>query len=155
MRHFLRKCEEFTLCGSVGDADNLFTHSYPDNYAIYHIIIKGNIRMARPFETEYISLDADGKNFVDVKDYLYSKRFYTSSSPYHIFGFNPHDPEQDWNGRLVKESFDGDKNTWLICFSGNPIINGITVKPLDYAKLDKKHYQVNLNNAIVGIFTKL
>ena len=34
MRHFLKKCEEFTLCGGVGDADGLFTHGYPDNYAI-------------------------------------------------------------------------------------------------------------------------
>ena len=34
MRHFFKKCEEFTLCGGVGDADGLFTHGYPDNYAI-------------------------------------------------------------------------------------------------------------------------
>ena len=25
MRHFFKKCEEFTLCGGVGDADGLFT----------------------------------------------------------------------------------------------------------------------------------
>ena len=41
--------------------------------------------MARPFETEYVSLDADGNNFVNVKDYLYSKRYYTSSTPYHMY----------------------------------------------------------------------
>ena len=38
MRHFFKKCEEFTLCGGVGAADGLFTHGYPDNYAIYHIL---------------------------------------------------------------------------------------------------------------------
>ena len=70
MRHFLKKCEEFTLCGGVGAADGLFTHGYPDNYAIYHIITKGNVKMARPFETEYVSLDADGNNFVNVKDFV-------------------------------------------------------------------------------------
>ena len=26
---------------------------------------------------------------------------------------------------------------------------------MDYAKLENKHYDVNLNNAIVGVFTKL
>ena len=155
MRHFFKKCEEFTLCGGVGAADGLFTHGYPDNYAIYHIITKGNVKMARPFETEYVSLDADGNNFVNVKDYLYSKRYYTSSTPYHMYGFNALEPEQDWDGRLVKESFDGDNKSWLICFSGEPIINGVEVKPLDYAKLDNKHYEVTLNNAIVGVFTKL
>ena len=46
MRHFFKKCEEFTLCGGVGDADGLFTHGYPDNYAIYHIIIKGNVTVS-------------------------------------------------------------------------------------------------------------
>jgi len=55
----------------------------------------------------------------------------------------------------VKESFDGDDKSWLICFSGKPIINGVVVKPLDYAKLDNKHYEVTLNDAIVGVFTKL
>ena len=25
MRHFFKKCEEFTLCGGVGAADGLFT----------------------------------------------------------------------------------------------------------------------------------
>ena len=39
MRHFFKKCEEFTLCGGVGAADGLFTHGYPDNYAIYHICL--------------------------------------------------------------------------------------------------------------------
>ena len=39
MRHFFKKCEEFTLCGGVGAADGLFTHGYPDNYAIYHITV--------------------------------------------------------------------------------------------------------------------
>ena len=155
MRHFFKKCEEFTLCGGVGAADGLFTHGYPDNYAIYHIITKGNVKMARPFETEYVSLDADGNNFVNVKDYLYSNRYYTSSTPYHMYGFNALEPEQDWDGRLVKESFDGDNKSWLICFSGKPIINGVAVKPLDYAKLDNKHYEVTLNDAIVGVFTKL
>ena len=55
----------------------------------------------------------------------------------------------------MKESFDGDNKCSLICFSGKPIINGVALKPLDYAKLDNKHYEVTLNNAIVGVFTKL
>ena len=155
MRHFMRKCEEFTLCGGIGKGDGIFSHGYPDNYAIYHIIIKGNVKMARPFESEYVSLDADGNNFVNVKNYLYSKRYYTSSSDYHMFGFNAHDPEQDWDGRLIKESFHGDNKSWLICFDGQPVINGTVVNPMDYAKLDEKYYDIQLNNAIIGVFTKL
>ena len=73
MKHFLKKCEEFTLCGSLGDADTLFSHGYPDNHAIYHIIIKGNVKMARPFESKFVSFDVENNKFVDVKNYLYSK----------------------------------------------------------------------------------
>ena len=155
IQKFIKKCEEFVLCGGYGEADGIFTDGFPDNHAIYHIIIKGSVKMGRPFEPNYISLDANTNNFVDVKDYLYSQRVYTSSSPYHMFGFNSIDIKQDWNGKLIKESFKGDDKSWLICFDGNPVINDVYVNPMDYSKLENKHYDVCLNNAVVGIFTKL
>ena len=155
IQKFIKKCEEFVLCGGYGDANGIFTDGFPDNNAIYHIITKGCVKMGRPFESKFIELDAKSNNFVDVKDYLYSQRVYTSSSPYHMFGFNAIDPNQMWDGRLVRDSFDGDDNSWLICFKGEPIINNILLKPMDYAKLKNKHYDVYLNDAIVGVFTKV
>ena len=79
--------------------------------------------------------NADGNKFVDVKSYLFEQRVYLSSTPYKLYGFNSHDTSQDWNGNLVTESFTGDDNSWLICFSGNPTINGVEMEELDYAKL--------------------
>ena len=52
------------------------------------------------------------------------------------------------------ESFKGDDKSWLICFKGEPIINGVTMKTMDYAKLCDKEYEVVLNDALLGIFTK-
>ena len=49
----------------------------------------------------------------------------------------------------------GDDRSWLICFDGEPVINGIEIKPRDYVKLENKNYDVELNNAIVGVFTKV
>lgn len=155
IQKFIKKCEEFVLCGGYGNADGIFTDGFPDNNAIYHIIIKGNVKMGRPFQSDFINLDADSTNFVDVKDYLYSQRVYTSSSPYHMYGFNALDPKQNWDGRLVKESFYGDDKSWLICFTGKPVINEVLVEPMNYAKLESKHYDVCLNDAVVGVFTKL
>ena len=155
IQKFIKKCEEFVLCGGYGDANGIFTDGYPDNHAIYHIIVKGSVKMGRPFESDYVKLDASSSNFVNVKDYLYSQRVYTSSSSYYMYGFNAIDIEQDWNGKLIKESFMGDAKSWLICFDGNPVINGIKVNPMDYAKLDYKQYDICLNNAVVGMFTKL
>ena len=155
IKKFVKKCEEFILCGGYGDANGIFTDGFPDNKAIYHIIIKGNVKMGRPFESEYVSLDAESNNLVDVRDYLYSQRVYTSSSPYLMYGFNPINPREFWEAKLVKESFEGDDKSWLICFKGEPIINDVSVKPMDYAKLENKHYDVHLNDAIIGVFTKL
>jgi len=155
IKKFIKKCEEFILCGGYGDANGIFTDGFPDNKAIYHIIVKGSVKMGRPFESEFVSLDADSNNFVDVRDYLYSKRVYTSSSPYLMYGFNPIDLREFWEAKLVKESFEGDDKSWLICFTGKPVINGVYVKPMDYAKLDNKSYDIILNDAVVGVFTKL
>ena len=60
----------------------------------------------------------------------------------------------DWDGKLVTESFKGDDKSWLICFKGEPVINGVTMKIMDYAKLSDKNYEVVLNDALLGIFTK-
>ena len=155
IKKFIRKCEEFILCGGYGDANGIFTDGFPDNKAIYHIIVKGSVKMGRPFESEFVSLDADSNNFADVRDYLYSQRVYTSSSPYLMYGFNPIDVREFWEAKLVKESFEGDDKSWLICFTGKPVINGVSVKPMDYAKLDNKSYDIILNDAVVGVFTKL
>ena len=31
IQKFIKKCEEFVLCGGYGDADGIFTDGYPDN----------------------------------------------------------------------------------------------------------------------------
>ena len=37
---------------------------------------------------------------------------------------------------------------------GEPVVNGVTMKTMDYAKLCDKNYDVVLNNGIIGLFTK-
>tara|TARA_Y100000114_G_C11748464_1_gene322920 strand:- start:611 stop:1084 length:474 start_codon:yes stop_codon:yes gene_type:complete len=155
IQRFMKKCEEFVICGGYGDADTLFIDGFPDNKVLYHIIVKGNVKMARPFESNYVSFDSNSNNFVDVREYLYSQRVYLSTSPYHIYGFNPIETDQNWDGKLINKSFDGNDKSWLVCFQGEPTINGVSVKPMDYAKLENKKYEVNINDAIVGVFTKI
>ena len=54
----------------------------------------------------------------------------------------------------MTDSFKGDKKSWLICFKGEPVINGVTMEIMDYAKLTEKDYNIKLNGGMVGIFTK-
>ena len=55
----------------------------------------------------------------------------------------------------MREGFTGDDRSWLICFDGRPVINGVEVQRMDYAKLENKWYDVEINDAIVGVFTRL
>ena len=129
IQKFIKRCDDFVLCGAYGEGDTdgaVFTDGYPENYAIYHIIVQGTVKMARPFKEDV-----------------------------YMFGFNPIDPKMKWDGRLIKNSFRGSGQDYLICFDGSPIINGVNVRRLDYARLKEKDYDVQLNGAIVGVFTRL
>ena len=66
--------------------------------------------------------------------------------------YRPSGTEITW---LVTESFTGDNKSWLICFDGNPIVNGKKLSRWDYAKLENKHYGVEINDGCIGVFTRI
>ena len=152
---YFRKCEEFSICSELGDANVIGIEEAKDRYTMYHVVVKGSGRVAKIFDNDYMVGDINGVYFSDVKKFIGHHTIFESFEPVHMYGFNTLDLEQDWDGKLVEGSFEGDDKSWLVCFKGNPIINGTEVKVMDYAKLENKHYDVQLNDAIVGIFTKL
>ena len=153
IKRFFKKCEEFTICSEIGDAGDYFLDGYPDNSTIFHILLKGSGKLGAPYESEYLE---DGPFvLVNTKEYLYKHRIYYGSEDFHIVGFNPLKPEHDWDGRLVTESFTGDHMSWLICFDGNPVVNGKKLSRWDYAKLEDKDYDLELNDGCIGVFTRL
>ena len=152
---YIKKCEEFLICSERGEANVIGVEDAKERYTMYHIVVKGSGRVAKIFDSEYMVGDVNGVYFADVKQFLGHHTIFESFEPVKMYGFNTLDLQQDWDGKLVKESFDGDDRSWLICFKGNPIINGKELRVMDYAKLENKHYDVTLNDAIVGVFTKL
>ena len=152
---YFKKCEEFALCAEVGDADVIQVEDVSERYTLYQIVVKGSGRMGKIFDNDYIVGDVNGVYFADVKQFLGHHTVFESFEPVHMYGFNTLDLEQDWDGKLVEGSFQGDDKSWLVCFKGNPTINGKELRVMDYAKLENKHYDVLLNDAIVGVFTKL
>ena len=152
---YLKKCEEFLICSECGDANVIGVEDAEERYTMFHIVVKGSGRVAKAFDNDYMVGDVNGVYFADVKKFLGHHTIFESFEPVHMYGFNTLDLNQDWDGKLVEGSFQGDDKSWLICFKGNPIINGKELRVMDYAKLENKHYDVNLNDAIVGVFTKL
>lgn len=155
MIRYHKKCEEFSICSEVGESDLLFTETSEDRRTLYQIVVKGTGRVGEIFNDRYTILDEKDDNFVDLKKYIGTATIFQSYTPFHIYGFNTLNVENDWDGKLVTNSFRGDDKSWLICFKGEPVVNGVTMKTMDYAKLIEKDYDVILNEGMLGIFTKI
>ena len=147
-------CEEFYICCTQGGEGVVHVEKHEDNKTLYAIQAKGSGRCATIFSSDYIEGDEKQNNFGCMKQFIGKHVIFESYEPFIQYGFNTLSYDHDWDGKLVKESFDGDDRSWLICFKGNPIINGKELRVMDYAKLENKHYDVTLNDALVGVFTK-
>ena len=156
VKSYLKRCEEFSICSQVGDCAGLiFVEEAVDRSTMYQIIVKGSGKVSTIFNSDYIIGDSHKNNFIDMRKYLGYHTIFEATEPFMIYGFNTLNLNQDWDGKLISNSFDGDDKSYLVCFKGNPVINGVKLKPRDYAKLENKHYKVTSNNSIVGVFTKL
>ena len=156
VKSYIKKCEEFSICSQVGDSAGLvFVEPAVDRMTMYQIAVKGSGRLSNIFNSEFEVGDANGINFSSMKHYMGQTTIFESYEPFHIYGFNTLNKNQDWDGKLINESFDGDDKSWLVCFDGRPVINGLELARMDYAKLENKHYEVEIKNGLVGIFTKI
>ena len=149
-----KKCEEFYICCTQGGEGVVHVEKHEDNKTLYAIQAKGSGRCATIFSSDYIEGDEKQNNFGGMKQFIGKHVIFESYEPFKQYGFNTLSYDHDWDGKLVKESFQGNDNSWLVCFKGNPTINGVNLREMDYAKLENKHYDVTLNDAIVGVFTK-
>lgn len=150
---FIKKCEEFHICCNISDGNNIISEHYDLGHVLYHIGVKGVGRVGVPFSLDYKKLDAFSNNFVDVREWIDSHKIYVTDESSELYGFNSLDRNQDWDGKLIHESFTGNDRSWLICFNGKPIINNVEMQKMDYAKLENKFYDVDIKDGIVGIFT--
>ena len=156
VKSYLKKCEEFSICSQVGDSAGLvYVEPAVDRMTMYQIAVKGSGRLSSIFNSEFEVGDANGINFSSMKHYMGQTTIFESYEPFHIYGFNTLSKNQDWDGKLIDKSFEGNYKSWLVCFDGRPVINGVELARMDYAKLEKKHYDVNIKDGLVGVFTKL
>ena len=153
MKRYFKKCEEFSICGALGKKDEILSETAKENITQFQIVIKGSGKVARPFESNFIELKS--REISDVSTLVGSDRIYKPFEDFEIYGFNSIGEYKSWSARKIINSFQGDDNSWLICFDGRPIINGITLEKMNYTKLTNKKYNVDINDAIVGVFTKL
>tara|TARA_B100000161_G_C33502447_1_gene392368 strand:+ start:330 stop:812 length:483 start_codon:yes stop_codon:yes gene_type:complete len=156
MKRLIKKCEEFYICAEYGDKDSIGVE-YPGNrLTMYQYIVSGTISFNIIEGDKLIQEKFTKDNALkDVKNYLSHRVVCIAEEDSFMIGFNSLDRNIDWDGKLVKDNFTGNDKSWLVCFDGYPIINGQELKRWDYAKLENKDYKVNINDGVVGVFTKL
>ena len=128
----------------------------------------------RDFQIEGISVGDNLLNFFDKNKidsfpgnyYPNSKKFKMIDLSYefslqtyddfYMIGFNAINRKEVWNGKLIKEpTLQVSKESHLICFDGNPIVNGKQLERFDYADLSPdRTYDINLNDGALGLFTE-
>ena len=156
MKYF-KRCEEFYICGSKDKKREVFAESKENSITLFQIIVKGKGRLITTFDST--SIDGSRGDIMNCKSMLGKDRVLVSDKDgedfYEVYGFNPLTPSQDWDAKKITSSFKGDSNSWIICFDGSATINGKIVKKFDYAKLEDKDYEVEVADALLGVFTKI
>ena len=162
MRKAIRHCKDFCLCVNVGKKGEVMVESPDERQTLYQYNLYGGGRAGIMFKEGYI--ESEVGVLLDVKKGLNEYIIFQATDDFFTIGFNTLDKDQNWDGRLVKENetiLDLDyirqleKETFLICFDGKPIVNDKQMKRYDYARIDlSKDYDVLLNNGALGLFFK-
>ena len=153
-QRYFRNCDAFTICCNISESNNIISEHHDLGYLLYHIGVKGVGRVGIPFSSDYKPLDAVNNNLVNMKEWIDEHKIYTTDEHSELYGFNSLNRDQDWDARIIRDSFDATIKDWLVCFKGMAVVNGKPMKKLDYAKLDEKHYDVYADNSLLVLFTK-
>ena len=148
------KCGDFSLCCSIGDANEVHAEHSDNRTTMYQIMIKGSGKIGIPFRSDFINC-AKAPAFADMKIYFGKHTVFQSVEPFIMYGFNTLDRDQMWDGKLVTESFRGNDCHRLVCFDGRPVINGVELERMDYTQLEDNDYDVQINDGTVGLFWKI
>ena len=161
-RRAVRHCEHFSLCVNVGKKGHVIAEDPRERFTIYQYNIYGGGKAGVMFEEGYI--ESQVGVLMDLRPHIHKKVIFEATEDFFTIGFNTLDKDQNWEGRLVKDNettLDLDyireleKETFLICFDGKPIVNNKQMKRYDYAQIDlSKNYDITLNNGVLGLFFK-
>ena len=149
----VKKCEDFSICSIRCDKGWVGIEPVQENYGLYHYCVYGSGKFAVPFQNYK---EINPKDFFNMKEYLNDHVMLEASEDFYWIGFNTLDKDQDWNGKLVTDDITTfEKESWMICFDGHPIVNNKELSRFDYARLyPNKSYDINLNEGTLAAFTK-
>ena len=158
----MRHCEHFSLCVNVGKKGHVIAEDPRERFTIYQYNIYGGGKAGVMFEEGYI--ESQVGVLMDLRPHIHKKVIFEATEDFFTIGFNTLDKNQNWEGRLVNKNEtkldlnyirELEKETFLICFDGKPLVNNKQMKRYDYAAINlSKDYDIKLNNGVLGLFFK-
>ena len=153
-KHFFKKLDKFSVCALKADPKWIGVEQAPDSFGTYHYVVHGSARIGVPFKEEYFEVKS--KEFFSMQHLLDQPVMMETYDDFYMIGFNAINRKEVWNGKLIKEpTLQVSKESHLICFDGNPIVDGKQLERFDYADLSPdRTYEINLNDGALGLFTE-
>jgi hypothetical protein len=165
-KRYFRNCNDFGICVNIGKKGYVLAEEPTERKTIFQYGIYGVGKFARIFDPNYIVFE--GGKFYDVREYEKDNVVFEAQEDFFLIGFNKLD-DYNWEGRLIDKDEDKldlksiydqeipvNHRCFIICFDGNPQVNGKKLKRYDYAEVTyPKEYNINLNGGVLGFFKKL
>ena len=164
-KHFFKKLDKFSVCAMKADPKWIGVEQEPDSFGVYMYVVHGRARIGVPFEKEYFEVKS--KDFFSMQHLLHEPIMMETYDDLYIIAFNSINKNKPftgsgttgevWDGKLVTEpTLHVSKESHLICFDGNPIVNGKQLERFDYADISPdRTYEINLNDGALGLFTEV
>jgi len=160
-KRFYRKCDEFALCVNIGKKDFVTVETPGERYTIFQYNIYGGGKAGEMFKEGYF--ESQVGELMDLREHVHKYVIFQATDDFFTIGFNTNDKNQGWDGRLLTET-KLDLTTpeitsnryFILCLDGKPTVNDKKLKRYDYSEVyPNKVYNIEYNNGVIGLFTKL
>lgn len=140
-------------CGAKGGKGSVNFDYAHERKTIYQYATKGLVKISKLFSSE--SKIFGSGTLINVKEFYNHNVVYEFLEYTDVWGFNPIN-EDDWDGKIVNQTFKSSGTSILVCLDGNPIVNNITLSRYDYDELTAgKIYNIIPDNGVLALFTKI
>tara|TARA_B100001248_G_scaffold260098_1_gene247495 strand:+ start:378 stop:851 length:474 start_codon:yes stop_codon:yes gene_type:complete len=151
----IKKCDSWVACAYMADKETIGFEHHPDRKVLYQYVYYGSAKIGTPFSSKYRLINQKG-HLVDVKEFYMRDIIYDFVEDTSMWGFNTLNDDDDWDGRLINETFTAEGQSVLVCLDGSPIVNNITLSRYDYDELTSgKIYNIIPDNGVLALFTKI
>lgn len=148
-KRFHRKCDEFSLCVNIGEAEYVIAEHSNERYCVFYYVIKGRGKIGKLFDANYIL--AEPKKMYDVQSLMNDSIAFQALEDFHLIGFNTLDKSIKWgckeldeNNKTINLSLE---NNILLCLNGTMKINNKSIKRYDYVSLESNvTYNIDINS---------